>query len=57
MTSAAKLDGLRLELDMQGLDFTPEQVVAAEFSANAGYSQTKQLAKGGRALTHNLCRR
>lgn len=43
MTSAAKLDGMRLELAKQALPFSADQVIDAEFSANSGYRRTQQL--------------
>lgn len=49
-TSTAKLDGLQLELFKQAVPFFPEQVVAADFSPEAGYVQTKRLLAQCQAL-------
>lgn len=43
MTSAVKLDGFRMELAKQNLPFSPQQVVAGEFTAVSGYEQTRKL--------------
>jgi len=42
-TSAIKLEGFRLELDLLGISFRPQRVVSAHFYPQAGYLQTKQL--------------
>jgi DNA-binding LacI/PurR family transcriptional regulator len=49
-TSQAKLDGLRLEFGIQNLSFSPDQVVAADFTPEAGYLQTQRLLKQSRDL-------
>lgn len=49
-TSTAKLDGLHLELSRQSLPFNPQQMLAADFSPEAGYVQTKNLLAQSTAL-------
>lgn len=43
ITSAEKLDALRYTLYMNNLDFTPQQLVVSNFSAEDGYIQTLKL--------------
>ncbi len=42
-TSTAKLDGFQLELSRHALPFSPELVMTADFSPEAGYGRTKEL--------------
>ena len=42
-TSAIKLEGLRLELDLLGVPFKPKRVTSSHFFPEAGYQKTKEL--------------
>jgi DNA-binding LacI/PurR family transcriptional regulator len=44
-TSAAKLDGYRLALAVNGLPYRESAVVAAEFTPDSGYEQTVELLR------------
>ena len=42
-TSAIKLEGLRLELDLLGIPFKPKRITSSHFFPEAGYQKTKEL--------------